>query len=302
MNKKKAYLLIAIGAALWGIIGLFVTYLNKLGFSSIQIVTIRAITAAFFLLFYTLFKDPQRLKIQLQDSKYFIGTGIISVALFNWCLFSAIRETSISIAAILLYTAPAFVTIFSRILFKEALTSRKILALVTTLIGCALVIGIFPDVSGSISLYGFMLGLGSGFFYALYSIFCKFALRKYDSLTVTVYTFVFAAVAVTPFSGLSSIFPLFSNPRVWLYIVGLGFFSTMLAYTLYTKGLNAVESSRASIIATIEPVVASLVSFLVFNEKLNLFQHIGIAMVLAGVLLVQEPSEVLDEESSLLSK
>lgn len=109
-------------------------------------------------------------------------------------------------------------------------------------------------------------------------------------------------VAVTPFSRLGSIFPLFSNPRVWLYIIGLGFFSTMLAYTLYTKGLNAVESSRASIIATIEPVVASLVSFLVFNEKPNLFQYIGITLVLAAVLLVQESSEVLDEESSLLSK
>jgi drug/metabolite transporter (DMT)-like permease len=132
------------------------------------------------------FKNRKALKIKASDSKYFIGTGIFSIVLFNWCLFHAIQETSISIASILLYTAPAFVTIFSRIFFKESLTPRKVLALVTTFIGCSFVIGILPNTNGSISLYGFILGLGSGLFYALYSIFGKFALEKYDSLTVTV--------------------------------------------------------------------------------------------------------------------
>ncbi|MDQ0242633.1 drug/metabolite transporter (DMT)-like permease [Bacillus fengqiuensis] len=290
MDKKLAYLYIIIGASFWGIIGIFVTRLYELGFTPTQVVAIRALAAAFFLIVYVSFKNRKLLQIKRSDSKYFIGTGIVSIVFFNWCMFNAIQETSVSIAAILLYTAPAFVTIFSRIWFHESLTPRKISALVITFIGCSFVIGIFPNTSESISLYGFILGLGSGFFYALYSIFGKFALQKHDSLTVTVYTFIFAAIAITPFSGLTSVLPLFAKMEVWLYILGLGFLSTMLAYIFYTKGLTAVESSRASIIATVEPVIAALSSFLIFHEKLNSWQYLGIIMVIAAVIFVQEPT------------
>jgi drug/metabolite transporter (DMT)-like permease len=291
MDKKIAYLYIVTGAALWGMIGIFVTYLYEIGFTPTQVVAIRAISAMFFLLMFALIKNPQALKINISDSKYFIGTGIFSIVLFNWCLFHAIQETSISIASILLYTAPAFVTIFSRVLFKEFLTPRKVLSLITTLIGCSFVIGILPNSNESMTLYGVMLGLGSGVFYALYSIFGKFALVKYDTLTVTVYTFIFAAAAVTPFSGLWTVLPLFRSLEVWLYILGLGFLSTMLAYTLYTKGLNFIESSRASIIATVEPVVATIVGILLFNEKLSFWQYFGILLVILAVFIVQETTK-----------
>jgi drug/metabolite transporter (DMT)-like permease len=305
MDKKLSYLLIVLGASLWGIIGIFVTFLYEAGFTPTQVVAIRALSAVFFLIVYTSLKNRQSLKIKISDSKYFVGTGIISIVLFNWCLFNAIKETSISIAAILLYTAPAFVTIFSRILFKETLTPRKFFALLTTLVGCSFVIGILPNTNESISLYGFLLGLGSGFFYALYSIFGKFALKKYDSLTVTVYTFIFAAAAITPFSGLWSVWPLFLTMKVWLYVIGLGLLSTMLAYLFYTKGLTNVESSRASIIATVEPVVASLTSFFIFQEKLTIWQYVGIILVIAAVIIVQESTKkagkktVVPSESAL---
>ena len=291
MDNKLALLLIGAGASLWGIISLFVTSLYEMGFSPIQVVTIRALSATLFLVLYIIFKNRQLLKIKAADSKYFIGTGIFSFVLFNWCMCSTIKETSISVATILLYTAPAFVTIFSRFIFKELLTTRKVLALLITFIGCSFVVGILPNTTESISLYGLILGLGSGLFYALYSIFGKFALRKYNSLTVTAYTFLFAAIAVTPFSGLWLVLPLFSDIKVWVYIIGLGFLSTMLPFIFYTKGLNTIESSQASIIATIEPVVASLVGFLIFHEKLNVWQYLGIFLVIAAVVIVQETSK-----------
>jgi len=288
MDKKFPYLFIMIGASLWGIIGIFVTYLYELGFTPTQVVAIRAISAAIFLVIYVFCKNYTLLKIHITDSKYFVGTGIVSIVFFNWCLFNAIQETSISIAAILLYTAPAFVTILSSVLFKEALTSRKVIALIVTLVGCSLVIGIFPSSNETISFIGFLFGLGSGLFYALYTIFGKFALKKYDSLTVTVYTFIFAAVAITPFSNLFQSITLFSTTKVWISVIGLGLFSTMLAYIMYTKGLQYVESSRASIIATVEPVVASILSFIIFQEKLVFWQYIGILMVITAVIIVQE--------------
>ncbi|MEK5389503.1 EamA family transporter [Margalitia sp. FSL K6-0131] len=302
MHLKLPLFLVGAGAFLWGIIGIFVTNLYAIGYTPLQVVAIRALFASISLVLYIVVKDRSLLKINISDSKYFIGTGIISFVLFNWCLFRAMEVTSISISVILLYTAPAFVAICSRILFKEWLTTRKVIALIATFIGCAFVIGVLPSFHGSISFLGLLFGLGSGLFYALYSIFGKYALRKYNAITVTVYTFIFAATAVTPFSGLWSAASLFSSLNAWLNIIGLGLFSTLLAFLLYTKGLTKIESSRASILATIEPVVASIMSFLVFSETLHLWQYIGILMVIAAVVFVQESGRkeiVHKKESSL---
>jgi drug/metabolite transporter (DMT)-like permease len=302
LENKLAILFIGAAASLWGIIGIFVSYFYELGFSPIQVVTIRALSSSVFLVFYVCLRNRQLFRIKVSDSKYFIGTGIFSIVLFNWCLFSTIEETSISIASILLYTAPAFVTIFSRLIFKEALTTRKVIALITTFVGCSLVIGILPHTDDSISIYGLILGLGSGLFYALYSIIGKFALKKYHSLTVTVYTFLFAAIAVTPFSGLWNVIPLLTDIEVWFYIIGIGFLSTMLPFLFYTKGLNTIESSQASIIATIEPVVASLMGFMFFYEKLNLWQYTGIIFVIAAVIISSKTTKktlISDELSHL---
>lgn len=288
MESKSAWLLIAIGASLWGVIGLFVTYLYKIGFTPLEVVAMRVLTASLFLVPYVLIKNRHLFKIKVRDSGYFIGTGIISIVLFNWCLFSSMKDSSISIAFILLYTAPAFVTILSRILFKESLTARKVTALMITLIGCSLVSGIFSGSTASISFYGLIVGLGSGFFYALYSIFGKAALSKYDSLTVTVYTFLFASFAIVPFSGLDLRVSTLTDLKVIGLVIGLGFLSTMLPFIFYTKGLQYVESSRASIIATIEPVVASVIGFFIFNETLSTWQYIGMIMVISSVIIVQE--------------
>ncbi len=288
LNKNIAYVYILSGAALWGMIGLFVTFLYEAGFSPTQVVAIRAISASIFLLFFVFWKKREAIKIKLSDSKYFVGTGVISIVFFNWCMFEAIKETSISVSSVLLYTAPAFVMIFSRFFFKELFTIRKLLALIITFIGCILVIGLFQNTNESVTIYGFLVGLGSGFFYALYSIFGKFALIKYSSVTVTTYTFVFAAIAITPFSGLWHVGTIFTNLEVWLSIIGLGLFSTLLAFLLYTKGLESVESGRASILATVEPVVATLIGFLVFQEKLSVWQYVGIIAVIMAVFIVQE--------------
>lgn len=289
--ERVAFIFIIIGAALWGTIGLFVQGLYQYGFTPLQVVTVRVVIAATLLIFLLLIKNPSSLKIHKRDFKYFIGTGILSIVFFNWCFFTAIQETSLSVAAILLYTGPAFVTILSRILFKEALTKRKLTALFFTMLGCVLVIGLFPLDKATISFYGLLVGLGSGLGYALYSIFGKYALAKYSSETVTVYTFIFASIALLPTSGIWKVDGLFTSLPIWGYGLGLGFAPTVLAYLLYTKGLEKVETSKASITSTIEPVVAAFIGVFVFGDILNTWQFVGIITVIAAVILVQDKKQ-----------
>lgn len=286
-SNRLAYIYVLLGAALWGIIGLFVEGLSQAGFTSLQIVALRVVSAAVMLVAYLAVRNPKLLKIDLKDSFSFIGTGIFSIVFFNWCYFTAIKEVSLSIAVILLYTGPAFVAILSRIFFKEPMTNRKVGALLLTLLGCALVIKVIPGSDQQTSWYGILVGLGSGFGYALYSIFGKHALKKYQSLTVITYTFVFASAVMLPVSGITINAGQLSSAYVWMHILGLGFLPTVLAYLLYTTGLSMIESSRASIVATVEPVVATLLGVFVFNDLLNGYQLLGILLVLAAVILIQ---------------
>ena len=88
-------------------------------------------------------------------------------------------------------------------------------------------------------------------------------------MTIATYTFVFASLALLPVSGLGNMGWAFSTASFWLYLLGLGLFPTVFAYFLYTKGLEEVESSRASIVATVEPVVGTLVGVFFFGEMLS---------------------------------
>ena len=107
-------------------------------------------------------------------------------------------------------------------------------------------------------------------------------------MTIAAYTFIFASLALLPFSNFENSAGAFSTGTFWIYLAGLGFFPTVLAYLLYTKGLEEVESGRASIVATIEPVVGTFAGFFFFREMLSGWQLAGVLLVLAAVVLIQE--------------
>ncbi|MFC0235672.1 DMT family transporter [Fictibacillus phosphorivorans] len=286
-QTKLAFLYVAIGASLWGIIGFFVKELSLAGFTSLQIVFLRAISAFLLFLAWIVIKNPALLKIKLKDTWYFLGTGILSVSFFNWCYFTTIQTSSLAIAAILLYTAPAFVLVISSIVFKEKLTHHKLLALTATFIGCTLVSGLF-SAQLELSITSLLIGLGAGFGYSLYSIFGKLASRKYETLTISIYTFFFAMLALFPISDMTSANIQVFRPSVLMNVIGLGLFPTVFAYWFYTQGLKQMDASKAAIVSTIEPVVATLMGMLLYKESISIVQSIGIIFVLGAVLMIQE--------------
>jgi drug/metabolite transporter, DME family len=293
MGKLGPSILIAISAIMWGIIAIFVRKLASLGFTPMEIVTIRVVTALLLLGIIGLLKYPGQMKIQIRDGKYFIGTGIFSIVLFNWCYFTSINQLSLSFAVILLYTAPAFVVVLSYLFLKESMDSMKIISVIGTLIGCILIAGINLKETPSMNLVGILTGLGAGFGYALYTIFGKFALLKYRPFTVTFYTFLVASITLLVFTDLFEKGNILFSKEVILYGVGLGLFPTVLAYLFYTKGLERMESSKASIIATVEPVAATLLSVFLFKEDFGVLQFIGTAIILLSVILINLPKTFL---------
>lgn len=283
--KKLSYIYIITAAALWGTMSIFVSKLSAFGFGSMQIVFFRALVSAAILVIYLLLTDRKLLRIQLRHIPIFIGTGVISFTAFSYCYFTAMRLCSVSAAAVLLYTAPVFVMIMSAILFKEKITPVKIAAVIITVIGCALVTGIFGG-TANMPVHGILFGLGAGFGYALYSIFARYGIERYHTLTVTTYTFIVSAAASFPFLFVEGISGITVNAESVLWIIAAGIFTGAFPYLFYTAGLTRVESGRASVMATIEPVVAALVGTFVLGEQMNAAKVIGILLVFAAVVCI----------------
>ena len=285
MKTYLHYLYVILAAACWGVIGLFNRILGELGVDVLQRVTIRNFGALLVLtaVFAVIRRDVFRVK--LRHLPLFLGSGIVSVLGLSIVYFQCQMECSLAVAGILLYLAPSFVVLMSAALWKAPITRRKVAALVLALVGCGLVSGL---VGGEVtaSPRGLLLGVASGFCYATYTIFSHYALRHYDSLTMTYWTFVFAGLGSLAFWDTAAITAALADGRGIAGALGLAVIATALPYLLYTKGLEGVESGKASIIANVEPVVGALVGVFVFGETLSLWVILGIVCVLGGVLLL----------------
>lgn len=285
--KTRAYLYIIVGAALWGLIGLFVKILSAQGFTALQIVTLRMLAASVCVTPLVYKQGTEHFKIALKDVWMFVGTGVISLTFFNYCYFNCIQASSLAVAALLLYTAPAFVMLMSLVLFKEKFTATKGVALIATFVGCGLVTGTFSG-EMNLSFSGVLLGLGSGIGYALYSIFGKYALEKYSTWTITAYTFYFSLASSIVVADWVHCTAAWS----WATLggaLGVGFLCAVFPYLLYTQGLDYVDAGQASILATVEPVVAAIIGIMVFAEPVTFEKIAGIVLVVGSVAALNLP-------------
>ena len=250
-----------------------------------QIVALRAVASTVCITLVMLWRGLDQLRISFRDTWMFVGTGILSLVFFNFCYFNCIQSSSLAVAALLLYTAPAFVMLMSLVLFGERFTAKKGLALVCTFVGCGCVTGAFEG-GLSLTLSGLLYGLGSGFGYALYSIFGKYAVQKYSSLTITAYTFYFAVLAAVPLAGFDSAALSKINLTTLGGSLGLGLVCAVVPYLLYTKGLEQVEPGQASILATIEPFVAAAVGMLCFAEPMTMSKAVGMLLIFCSIVIL----------------
>ena len=295
MEKAKRNIgpaLILLAGCFWGSMGIFVRRLADYGFSSIQIVAIRVTLAALIFCMLLLIKDPSGFRISVKDFPLFLGLGFGSILFFTVCYFTAITMMPLSTAAILLYTSPIWIMLMSVLFFHEKLTGRKLLALVLAFAGCVLVSGISGE---GMTLPGLLVGLGSGIGNGLYSILGTVALRRYSPFTVTTYTFVFAALGswliCRPAEMLAKFAAAPDLPGLVFFCFLTALVTAVIPFLAYTLGLQTVEASRAGILATVEPLVATLIGVAVFSEPLTLLSGLGILLILAAVVLLNGKTE-----------
>ena len=276
---------VLLGASLWGLIGLFNRQLTAGGFSAQSIVAVRNLGGLLVLTLVLLLMDRQALHIKLRHLPYFFGTGVVSVVFFTLCYFRCQQICSLAVAAILLYTSPAFVVVLSALIWRERIDRRKFAALVLAFLGCVFVSGILQG-GLTLSLAGLAMGVASGFFYGLYSIFARFALKHYQPLTVTYYTFLFAGIGSLPLLQVEEVAPTFHSLPLLGSVVGLVLIATGLSWLCYYYALQKGPASKVVPIDKFSVVITVVLAFLLLHEKADAKTVIGCALIAVGTFVM----------------
>jgi drug/metabolite transporter, DME family len=282
------YGLVTLGAGLWGALGLFYhVVIGGYGLTPLEAVFWRALLASLCLIGWLAWRDPDILRIERRHISFFIVFGLIGVSATFAIYAYAIRMVGMGVAAVLQYTAPAWVALFSVLVWKESLGRKQVAALGLALVGTTLVGRAYDLDAARLNVMGIAAALASGVTYAAYVLFIKSATRRgYTARTVLVYALATGTLFLLPLQSSRSVEMIVAAPGLLLWLMGLGVV-TMAAGLAFNAGVKRVSASSASIVATIEPVTAMLLGWAVLGESLEGLQLLGACCVLGAVLMLQ---------------
>lgn len=298
--KKMIYALPVLSGILWGSVGIFVRILSGFGMDSFTITSSRLILAAVIMGIVILVYDKRLFLVRLRDLWIFMIGGLLGMLGVMLAYNEAIKEVTLSLAAVLLAMSPVFVLFFSAILFGEKITAKKTLCMVLALGGCVLVSGIFEGTAGmKWTPKGILFGILAAFCYALYSLVGKIsAKRGYHAFTMTFYCMAMIAVCMIPVTDWQCVrrITVDGGVKMGLFLVIHALFASVFPYVFYTVSLNYIEAGKVSILAAGEPVAAMVFGFLFFAERPTFLNVAGLFLTTAALVLLSMPGKGKEEE------
>lgn len=273
-GEAGGLLLVAAAAVLWGLLGAFSAALLALGLNASEIAFWRALFGGSAFLLHATLGRRWRLPGRREASGTLLFAAI-GVSLFYVALIRAIDDGGISLAFVLLYTAPAWVTLLAGPILGEPPSRLQWGLTALAIIGVGLVSatrgdGITPTPSA------IAWGLAAGFGYASYYLIGKRLLERQPPSQLYGLALPLGALGIAPFVSWSA-----KPPEAWLLLLGAALVSTYLAYLLYGLGLQRATASRAVLVATVEPLVAGAVAWALFGERMGALGLVGAAIILA---------------------
>ena len=295
MNSEwKCFTKVFITGCLWGTTGLFVKLMETQGSSPSYTSLLRLFFGAAMLIIPTIFLEGLKaFRIGRKTLVSCILLGIVCQGTFNILYSMSISMNGMSVGSVLLYTAPVFTSITSMLLFKEKLNLLKWSALLVNVAGCALTATGGKIGSVELAPLGILIGVGAGFTYAMTAVFGKIAMQEDSSpFVVAAYNLLFGCLFIAfvrrPWITVENPF----HTRLLLTGLLLGLIPTALAYGFYFSGLSGItQTSKVPIVASVEPVVATIIGVLALGESINGFRIMGILMVLLSILMFSKKAE-----------
>jgi drug/metabolite transporter, DME family len=287
-DRLLGALAVAAAAATWGTLGFFAKILYAQGVSFESLVAVRASVGWLAVIGFLLAtRDARSLRVKRRDLRFLLPLGLVGIGAFYLLYFYTVRESTMGTAAILLYSAPAFVVVLARLFLRELLNVTKVFGLLLTVGGISLVIGAYDPANLEVSPKILLTGLLSGLTYGLYAIFGRPVACQLSPPVILSYALAFGS-ALLIVAALPTLDTLVGLPVTsYLILLMLSMVHTTLAFALYTFGIRHLGAGRAAIVATIEPVVAGILGVTLLGEDLTVLKVLGALLVISGAILAQ---------------
>ena len=290
-KKLRGMLLASLASSLWAISGISGEILfKKFNFSSDWLVSTRTLISGILLFLIVIFVEKKSVLKPLRNKRDYIGIVLFGTAgmyLVQYTYFKTIELSNVSFATILQFTAPFFIFVYESIKNRKFPSALTIILLIMTILGvvCIATKGNFSNMP--ISPEALMLGVISAVMIAFYSTYPKKLLKKYGSITVVGWGMIIGSIIS------NIIHPIWKiegdvNVNSIIQVIIVVILGTSIAYLIYIASLNYISSSLAGILTAFEPVLAAILSVVIFGLKFSPVELIGFVLVFVSIFILEK--------------
>lgn len=289
--------MVTLASALFAANGTVAKIVLASGISSLRLTQVRCTGALIGFLLIALLRGSS-LRFTRRDLPFLLLFGVVGISLVQFFYFLAIQRLQIGVALIIEYIAPVMVAAWTQFVWKRPLPRAVWVALGIALAGLALVVELWRGTS--LDAAGVAASLAAAITYATYILAGEHGVRGWNTVALTCLGFVFAAIFYAaiqpwwsfPFAKAASTVSLLGrldslHAPVWaglLYVIVLG---GIVPFLLYIGSLRHIGAARASLVAMLEPVLASVVAYAWLGETFGAWQLTGGIVVLGALALAQ---------------
>lgn len=278
-NRYAGYAYALIAASCWALLGPVSRVPMSHGIGPLEVAFWRALLGGLVFMAHGFARGEYR--VGRRDAAILGLFGVFGVAVFFTCFQMAVQRGGAALASILLYTAPFWVAVFSRFIFRESLTLIKASALMLGMAGVGLVCfsgGSLPDKT---DLTGIGFGLLAGFFYSLHYLFGELYLKKISAISIYMYCLPIGALVMLPLVEFSP-----KGTGDWTALLALGLICSYAAYRAYCAAIKRLGATRVAVLCNLEPILGALLAYAFWDETFSPAGWIGAALVLGAVFLI----------------
>lgn len=284
---RLAWILPIAAGVGWGIVGVFIRILTDEGLDNVTIVAVRSVTGLILVMLYLALFGRDQLRISLRDVPLLFVMTLAGAVILMLTYNIAVVELSLSLAAVLMSTAPAFVLLVSAVLFREKITLRKVMCMLGALAGCILLSEVLEPGGMRWSRIGILMGILSMVMNGVWILLSKVIADKgYGSFTVCLYTFLFTAVMLAPFADWGAVagYIAAKPAQSMAVLIGQSLCTSILPTAGYIIALRYLDAGKTAILeGGAEPAGALLMGIALYGEIPSMAGMAGFLLVVIAL-------------------
>ncbi len=290
-KKKRGVWMMIFATLFWGFMGISNRYLNEVNFQPIDIAFTRSIIGAILTTIFLLITNRSAFKVTFKGFMFCALYGIINYSIGISLYSLSVERIPIGVATVLMFSNPIWVTLLNYIFFKEKISFKKMMVILTCIFGCMCIIDIFSTGGQNLDLIGITAGVLDGVTFALQIVMPRFVEKTISKDSILLYGFWSSAICLIFFADIPRLASgIINSPNPLFYfgnVLSIGVLSTFVANTFYVNSTKYIGTSLPSMMVALEPTFATVLAFFIFGESMKPIQILGTLIVIGSVMALE---------------